>query len=1018
MSALRGEHLARTERQARAKHAALKRRVVGAGQQCLPLEVVVFGDRPHCREQRVGIARQLLVLDRQPTNRRRGGARTRHRGPTRHRPSARKVFRHVIAGRVRPLRALRARHRGMEAADADAAPHGRDWAWFDAPEAQHANVAWSRQGVVAHGMRNEHGAHVALLGDTGRAIHDTPLLRLFPPARAPTLGTALPTQLGAPTLLRFSPCGYTLLAYFPAEATAPLAPGQGSGAVQIPTAALPTLTATPIQQTPTATPASAATHAPVPDHVSPVTTLPSAAASPVPGTPHSLEAMSTLPVTQPNVVQGDQGVVCLWTRAPHAPVDRWALHQWVPVSYGAASLGCIHDDVIDALWLGAPRLWKMEGPAFVREPACGPSTFLPRAALSLDEAQREQACILVTRAGQVVFLHRLSSAAAAWHAFRVHYGSLSLASVVPPPPTLDAEQAPDLHAPPCAVRRACLCDVPDESVVLIAYEPVSCAFGPSALGLTELQIQMDGEMSCTCFLLTRVCVINPLPSVSVDVRDPSGRAAPVPWRTTLEWVRTASSLSLWLCVGEAAPAPAGHGATQSERTYLIEWAAQRTTTRASDELRSLWGSAPSDGADLSQGRWTMSVAARSELRGMVVTGLVPPQQPGPHRDAVWATVWEASVGAEVWGALDARTGTFTRLSESMPPSWLAHTAWALSPNGVLACTHLWPGGRLVCTPLPVSLHAPSDAGHLFALALLRHTAHTDVAHAARADGAGTYASLVHTIQATAAALQWGRDSARQSPSLAQTLQLVPVALSLVSGTAEAPQQRLYDRLALFAEWAAIHRALCAARTDYNNRRLTFLATESRPDVSFAPAHTWALAHALRRAISWLEQSASVCVQCQVPGVRPSDVPSDSLLELLTHTGACHLVHEVLAGLLVLAKWLEQEAPAAWVARTLSDVRAPTAAQHAAAVRHHALVRDYVSTLLASTPVDVACIMEALAQAPYDVDATRFWDSLLGLREAHLSEEAFHLARSLVSGSDALRDRAALCTRYLRVELRA
>lgn len=514
-------------------------------------------------------------------------------------------------------------------------------------------------------------------------------------------------------------------------------------------------------------------------------------------------------------------------------------------------------------------------------------------------------------------------------------------------------------------------------------------------------------------LLTRVCVVNPLPSVPVDAPWPDSAVSVQ--RTTFEWVRRASSLSLWLCRAEA---PADVSATRSERTCVTEWAAQRATTRASDELRALWDSTPNDAADSTCGRWTLSITARSKVHGMAVTSLLPPQQPVPHRDAVWATAWDASVGAEVWGALDAHAGTFMRLGDSMPASWLARTAWALSPNGVLVCTHLWPGGRLVCAPLPVAIRAPSDAGHLFALALLRHTAHTDVAHAVRAAGAGTYAHLVHTMQATAKALQWGRDNGRQGLTLPQTLHLIPAVLSLVSGTTEAAQQRLYDRLALFAEWGDMHRALCAARTDFNNTRLTWLATEARPAVAFAPAHTWALAQALRRAIAWLEQSASASVQCQVPGARATDVPSDSLLELLTHTGACHLVHEVLAGYLVLAKWLEQVAPAAWAARALSDVRSATAAQYAAAVRHHAHVRDYVSTLLASTPVDVMRIMEVLAQAPHDVDAPRFWDSLLGMREAHLSEAAFHLARSLLSSGHALRDHTSLCTRYLRVELRA
>lgn len=106
MSALHHEYMARTERQARTKHAALKRRVVGAGQQCFPLQVVVFRDRANRRKQRVGIARQLLVLDRQSPNRRRGGARTRHGSPTRHGAQREEDLRHVIKPAARPLRAV------------------------------------------------------------------------------------------------------------------------------------------------------------------------------------------------------------------------------------------------------------------------------------------------------------------------------------------------------------------------------------------------------------------------------------------------------------------------------------------------------------------------------------------------------------------------------------------------------------------------------------------------------------------------------------------------------------------------------------------------------------------------------------------------------------------------------------------------------------------------------------------------------------------------------------------------
>ena len=76
--------MGRTEREPCAKHAPLERGIVGPREERLPLEVVVLGDGPHRREQRVGIVRQLLVLDREPPHGRRGIARARHDGRNQH----------------------------------------------------------------------------------------------------------------------------------------------------------------------------------------------------------------------------------------------------------------------------------------------------------------------------------------------------------------------------------------------------------------------------------------------------------------------------------------------------------------------------------------------------------------------------------------------------------------------------------------------------------------------------------------------------------------------------------------------------------------------------------------------------------------------------------------------------------------------------------------------------------------------------------------------------------------------
>ena len=57
------------ERQARTEYAAFEGRIVGARQQRLPLEVVVFRDRADRWKERVWICRQLLVLDGQAPDR-------------------------------------------------------------------------------------------------------------------------------------------------------------------------------------------------------------------------------------------------------------------------------------------------------------------------------------------------------------------------------------------------------------------------------------------------------------------------------------------------------------------------------------------------------------------------------------------------------------------------------------------------------------------------------------------------------------------------------------------------------------------------------------------------------------------------------------------------------------------------------------------------------------------------------------------------------------------------------------
>jgi len=324
-------------------------------------------------------------------------------------------------------------------------------------------VAWSRHNIVAHGVCDTHGASVVLVSETGCGVRtDKPIVRLHPPPRAPAYG-ADATVLGAPSFVVFSPCGFTLAAYFPVR------PATDAAGAPVPIAA-------PLESLVNVVPPSSAAASPT------IPTTP-----PLPATPGSA---SDVELGINHTVPWDHGVFCLWTRRSHSSLDAWKLHHWLPVGPAfpaPAAPQQLHGDVVDVCWFGAPRLWHTTEKGFARAHARGPATFQTRPSYLLDQAQQEQVCLVFTSAAQVAFLHRLSERSP----FRVHYGWLHVPGVHPPPAMLDVDsQRADVGL--ARVSHIACALVPDESCVLIAHAEAADA----PVRLTEIHAIINGEMTC------------------------------------------------------------------------------------------------------------------------------------------------------------------------------------------------------------------------------------------------------------------------------------------------------------------------------------------------------------------------------------------------------------------------------------------------------------------------------------------------------------------------------------------
>ncbi|WFC94398.1 hypothetical protein MBRA1_001028 [Malassezia brasiliensis] len=776
-------------------------------------------------------------------------------------------------------------------------------AWVEALAAGAAcedPIAWSRHNVVAHAEVDAQGACVCLR----RAAHlsQAPITKLYAPAH-PAGGS-----LARPNYLSFSPCGYTLFAYFP-----PGAPLLRNATHFAPYTGLTTGLATPIGL--------------------------DAGTSPMPyaSTP---AGAATGPAWQ-----SDQGMVCIWTRAG----DAWTLRQTVPVcdAASAPTTHAFHGHVVDVCWLGAPRAWSLDAPLDaphaqpVRLPACGPAALLALPSLPLDQAQDELAVVVCTNTAQVSVLHRLPGRASANAPFRVHHGWLAQPSVLPPPPTLEHTRVERCESWMRRVTHLRACAVPDAAAVLVAYATDDPLCAPAVVHLTELQLELDGEMS---FL-----TVQPLAGIPTSTAELCVGAAPLgdTRLTHLAWVQRAASLELWLALDGAA-SPGAPGGTQ-----LVAWAVHRPVDAADDDVH-----APRTP--------TLVPRVQAWTEAYCVTMLLP------HALGVYATA--AHGDDEVWATISPESLALTPLSTSLPRAALRRSPLAVSPSGAVACAMLDPSGAVACWALPLP-HAPFDrcAGRLVALATLRHASCADVAVWARPHAALPDA-LPRILHVAADALQLG-----DTPTLSQLLVLCTCIVSL-DLPRDAPVRR---RATLLLELAALHRQLVRARTDANTAPFAArLASDAH--VAFAPAHAWTLVEGLRQILGLLAGAARHAASDATAGT-----PCDALLELLAFPAPARLVADVLAGYALFAAYLERVPLRTFASPLLDAQQLPASAARAA--DSWQAVQSTAQAAIAHAPLDLRAAAAALAaHAPPPAP----WDTLFAPRDTHRMAPAWALARKL------------------------
>ncbi|PKI84919.1 hypothetical protein MVES_001074 [Malassezia vespertilionis] len=791
-------------------------------------------------------------------------------------------------------------------------------------DAAHCATAWSRHNVVAFAEAGARGTCV-VLAELGQHGISEIVTRLPAPSRSPPFdgASSAPETLGAPTHISFSPCGYTLLAYFPALHPAPHQPNS------------------------LLLPCSTALQTPIMDQLH----------RSIPELPSTSTADGTVPFLPWN-----QGVLCVWTRAPQLPKTQWDLRQTLSVSMNPLFAPNLLGDIASVTWLGGPRQWNCQpdGQGFARAPAQGPTTFQAHPNLPLHEAQDEQVCVLVTNMGQLCFLHRLPQAtldARRTDIFRVHYAWLAQPSVQPPPATMESDSLAGTTPMPflgCRyVGHVQTCPIAEEPVVLVAYlesatREMEIAASAGQVMLTEIQFTLNGAMSFYTVNPIEPLPLDPTPILRLDDPLPPelivhGKAlASMAWLPGTD-VDDSVQLLFSLVVYQAPSEPAG--------TQLVSWAVRRHGMDLGEALAPLF-SQPRPEATLDEAKWHTIPCATAWVEHHVCTSFYVPSTPIPFAHTLLATASSTTANGEIWATIHLDTLTFTpgvRLALELR----ARSSLAISPCGVLACTLLLPSAALAILPLPMALgeHSVLDwAGRLVGLSLLRQVSCTDVAHWAKSLNTPLTTQMPLVLQQTAASLVFGAPTGKR-PTMHQLLVLGVVVLSLEHG-AQRAETFLQTRMHLFVEVGHMYRLLSCARSDKSDLR--FSAQLARGTTQFFPHALWPLHRVLCRLLVWMEHA----VREATSGGAASNARPSVFFELLAYPEASVLFQDVLAGLSLYVEWVRTLSLDAWIAPAQPGKHPRT--WYTDKASSLALAQKTVLDTAAHAPVDLRAAAQVLA----------------------------------------------------------
>lgn len=859
--------------------------------------------------------------------------------------------------------------------NADAQRTSRLNAWvhacFDGSMARDRPVAWSRHNLVAYGAVHKGAACVVVVPSehVGCAIDDPITTHLHPPSRAPffAAGHQASCDLDAPAMVSFSPCGYTLMAFF---SISPILTSCDASAVPSETMRAPPTTAVHSEGKVTDSPA-----------LTPPVSMPHTYSQPI------SDASDLLPY--------DHGVICIWTRPPGTSIAAWSLKQWIPVS-PIPSFTNLSGHIIGMHWLDHVRMWKCtdSDASYMRAPSCGPATNVPPAGLASDKMASEQACILVSHVGQVVFVHRANEHAP----FRMHVGWLHVPGIYPLPTTYEPTTLHKMFTT-LDIRHISITALPNEPILFIAYQ---CYAHGSVMFMhvSELTFDLHGELS--------FFIVNPEPPLTMRSPQDSicGTSHAYLMLTAMTWsclLDGSLVLVFALATDESSFDPLC-SSTSLCNTSLYIWNVRRSQSRRIDELRCIFESLPADAshaADDSYRAWRITARSVEHVPGMVISSLLPESSPLPYAGRIYATAFDIqNMGREVWAVLDTRTFSWSVLDKSLPEHALMRSAMALSPCGVLACMCLGPSRHLRMVPLPVSRADVPSLGRLFALSLLRNTSPMDVAMYTRTHHELSPAMLSDVVRATAQALRC------DAHSLSQSVRLCPMVEALATCSANWSMHRRSQTLSQLAQ---MYQTLCAARTDTTYARFGDIYAAGGTSKSFSAASVWPLAHLLRTLTGILEQVAHTALLCNVAGTRPANIPTNTVLDLVLHAPSSRFMYEVLAGACVFARWITHLSLDAWLTHLVPANDRATPHKCEQALTTLANVQAHVRDTLKGTPIDVYRIL-SFFDAPARPNEPAFWDSWMRAPGPSISEAAWERAQQL-GHLHAIRDPCALVRPY-------